>query len=171
MRSLASQLTLGTVAASTELAQTPPSGITQWIGANRWFSHWPVDEAGGLGFAAVSEASTNQTQLAESFAGWHPMVGNILTQGQPCASQILTQQQPLPVWLQGRAVLLGDAAHPTLPFTDQSAALGVEDAWILSRMLEQQEAKPIAAAEEYQRFRLRRCQPEKSSSHLNEEAC
>jgi salicylate hydroxylase len=36
-------------------------------------------------------------------------------------------------WHEGRAVLLGDAAHPTLPYLAQGANLALEDAWVLAR--------------------------------------
>lgn len=38
-------------------------------------------------------------------------------------------------WHQGRAVLLGDAAHPTLPFLAQGANMALEDAWVLAQCL------------------------------------
>ena len=44
---------------------------------------------------------------------------------------------PLPRWYSGRAVLLGDAAHPTLPFLAQGAALALEDAVVLADVLSQ----------------------------------
>jgi salicylate hydroxylase len=36
-------------------------------------------------------------------------------------------------WHKGSAVLLGDAAHPTLPFLAQGANMALEDAWVLAR--------------------------------------
>lgn len=36
-----------------------------------------------------------------------------------------------PVWQRGALALLGDAAHPTLPFLAQGANLALEDAWVL----------------------------------------
>jgi salicylate hydroxylase len=43
-------------------------------------------------------------------------------------------RHPIPErWHNGRAVLLGDAAHPTLPFLAQGANLALEDAWVLAR--------------------------------------
>lgn len=41
-----------------------------------------------------------------------------------------------PVWQDGRCVLIGDAAHPTLPFMAQGAALAIEDAWTLAACLD-----------------------------------
>src|SRR5690606_16288634 len=40
-----------------------------------------------------------------------------------------------PVWGKGALVLLGDAAHPTLPFMAQGASLALEDAWVLADAL------------------------------------
>jgi salicylate hydroxylase len=39
-------------------------------------------------------------------------------------------------WVAGTVVLLGDAAHPTLPFMAQGACLALEDAWVLADALE-----------------------------------
>ncbi len=38
-------------------------------------------------------------------------------------------------WWRGGQVLLGDAAHPTLPFLAQGANLALEDAWVLAAAL------------------------------------
>lgn len=38
-------------------------------------------------------------------------------------------------WHRGRAVILGDAAHPTLPFMAQGAVMALEDAWVLTESL------------------------------------
>jgi salicylate hydroxylase len=39
------------------------------------------------------------------------------------------------VWHRDGAVILGDAAHPTLPFLAQGACMALEDAWVLSDRL------------------------------------
>ena len=38
-------------------------------------------------------------------------------------------------WSRGAVVLLGDAAHPTLPFLAQGAVMALEDAWVLADAL------------------------------------
>lgn len=58
-------------------------------------------------------------------------------------------------WHSGRQVLLGDAAHPTLPFLAQGANLALEDAWVLARCLSEY---PFGEAlEQYQTLRENRC--------------
>ncbi|MGZ9812419.1 FAD-dependent monooxygenase [Pseudoroseicyclus sp. H15] len=37
-----------------------------------------------------------------------------------------------PVWQQGRAALVGDAVHPTVPFLAQGANMAIEDGWALA---------------------------------------
>ncbi|MFY0618832.1 FAD-dependent monooxygenase [Shimia sp.] len=41
-----------------------------------------------------------------------------------------------PVWHKGNCALLGDSAHPTLPFMAQGAVMAMEDAWVLGDALQ-----------------------------------
>lgn len=50
----------------------------------------------------------------------------------------LYELPPLPFWHAERIALLGDAAHPTLPFLAQGAVLALEDAAILARRISEQ---------------------------------
>jgi salicylate hydroxylase len=45
---------------------------------------------------------------------------------------------------QGRVALLGDAAHPMLPYLAQGAAMAIEDAWVLAHCLSSDENVPQA---------------------------
>ena len=47
----------------------------------------------------------------------------------------LYELPPLPTWVRGNICLLGDAAHPTLPFLAQGGVLAIEDAAVLARMI------------------------------------
>ncbi len=62
---------------------------------------------------------------------------------------------PLPRWSIGRVALLGDAAHPILPFLGLGAALAIEDAIVIARALDEI-AQPQEALECYQATRLER---------------
>ena len=47
---------------------------------------------------------------------------------------------------EGAAAILGDAAHPTLPFLAQGASMGLEDAWVLADCLSSAPAAEALAA-------------------------
>jgi salicylate hydroxylase len=47
---------------------------------------------------------------------------------------------------QGGVAILGDAAHPTLPFLAQGASMGLEDAWVLVQALARHDAAASALA-------------------------
>ena len=47
----------------------------------------------------------------------------------------LRYREPLETWQKGRATLLGDAAHPMLPYMSQGATSAIEDAMVLIRCL------------------------------------
>ncbi len=48
----------------------------------------------------------------------------------------LFRHQVAAVWQDGRRVVIGDAAHPTLPFMAQGAVMAIEDAWLLAAALD-----------------------------------
>jgi salicylate hydroxylase len=60
-------------------------------------------------------------------------------------------------WAQGHIALLGDAAHPMLPYLAQGAAMALEDAAALAASAAQQSEWP-AALQRYQHLRKARCQ-------------
>ena len=55
-------------------------------------------------------------------------------------------------WLAGQQVLLGDAAHPTLPFLAQGANMALEDSWTLASCLDD----PQTALDTYETARRAR---------------
>lgn len=59
-------------------------------------------------------------------------------------------------WHNGHAALVGDAAHPTLPFMAQGANMALEDAWVLASCLSSHDHLGTALAA-YQAARADRC--------------
>jgi len=53
-----------------------------------------------------------------------------------CYRYALNSHPPADNWSTGRATLLGDAAHPTLPYLASGAAMAIEDAEVLARCLD-----------------------------------
>jgi salicylate hydroxylase len=76
-------------------------------------------------------------ELRASFAGWHPEAEDMI-EGLCRAGAFkwgLFGRQALPRWQQGRVSLVGDAAHPMLPFLGQGAAMAIEDGVLMARAL------------------------------------
>lgn len=74
-------------------------------------------------------------ELVRAFAGWAPVVTGVVAAVQECHLWGLFDRDPLPRWTDGRVALMGDAAHPMLPFMAQGAAQAIEDAAALARHL------------------------------------
>jgi 2-polyprenyl-6-methoxyphenol hydroxylase-like FAD-dependent oxidoreductase len=56
-------------------------------------------------------------------------------------------------WQAGRAALLGAACHAPATYAEYGPAAALEDAWVLSRMMERTEDEPHLEFAEYERFR------------------
>ena len=69
-------------------------------------------------------------------------------------------------WQDGRRVLIGDAAHPTLPFLAQGAVMAIEDAWMLAACLDA-DADQVAALARFQALRAPRCQQIVEAANAN----
>ncbi len=86
------------------------------------------------------------TELKADFDGWHPDIHAIIDAADrdECYRWALNVYPGLERWSTARATLIGDAAHPTLPYLAQGAAMAVEDAAVLTRCL--QEGGDVARA-------------------------
>ena len=78
------------------------------------------------------------TEMLRDFDGWTVDVLKLLEKSNPAQSYrwALHDRDPLSTWSDGRCVILGDAAHPMLPFLAQGAAMGIEDAQALVHCLD-----------------------------------
>ena len=149
-------------AAALPDALVPPTA-TVWLGPNRHFVHYYVRGGELINFVGVVESDRwigeswretgDPAELAADFAGWHPMVQMLIEAADGVFKWALYDRDPLPVWTRGAITLLGDACHPMLPYLAQGAAMAIEDAWVLSRMLERWEDDPAQGLDEYQRYR------------------
>ncbi|MEM8547176.1 MAG: FAD-dependent monooxygenase [Pseudomonadota bacterium] len=114
--------------------QLQGGALTNFVGVVE-SRHWPD--------TSWHSAGQKDEALAD-FAGWHPDVTNVLRAAKQHYRWALLSR-PLPAsWQLGRCVLVGDAAHPILPFMAQGASMAIEDAWLLAAMLGQGGDMPLA---------------------------
>jgi salicylate hydroxylase len=105
----------------------------------------------------------------KDFGHWYPVIKTILKAADPeqLFKWALFDRKPLRRWVDGRAALLGDAAHPMLPFLAQGAAMAVEDAWVLAREISNSERQISESLAAYQAKRLPRCSKVQAASRAN----
>ncbi|MDP2356701.1 MAG: FAD-dependent monooxygenase [Beijerinckiaceae bacterium] len=89
----------------------------------------------------VSEESWTQKypweRLKADYAGWHPIIQTIIdcANKDECYRWSLHRREPTMNWSTRRVTLLGDSAHPTLPYLAQGAVMAIEDGAVLTRAL------------------------------------
>jgi salicylate hydroxylase len=87
-------------------------------------------------------------EFLADYADFHPDVTGLIAAA-PADSLIkwgLFVRPPMAQWSKGRVLLLGDAAHPILPFLGLGAALAIEDGVVLARALAAAPDQPAALA-------------------------
>jgi salicylate hydroxylase len=82
-------------------------------------------------------AKSTMQELLAGFEGWHPNLIELFKRADPDAIYKwgLFDRDPMQTWSKGNATLLGDAAHPMLPFLSQGAAMAIEDGYVLAQSL------------------------------------
>ncbi|MWD28382.1 NAD(P)-binding protein [Aquicoccus sp. SCR17] len=85
-------------------------------------------------------------ELRAQYADFHPDAQKLLAHCEEVTRSALHVRAPMPQWSKGRATILGDAAHPMVPFMAQGACMAIEDAVVLGRCLDGVTADGIEAA-------------------------
>jgi salicylate hydroxylase len=125
---------------------TPTSSF--WMGPKGHVVTYYVKGGAMVNIVAVNEnhnwveeswtIKSNPQELLDGFAGWHDDLIRLfeLTNPEQVYKWGLFDRDPMPRWSRDNATLVGDAAHPMLPFLSQGAAMAVEDAYVLAQALD-----------------------------------
>lgn len=97
----------------------------------------------------------NRSSLERAFRGWSKEVRLLMKAPVQWRAWPLYYRPPISTFSLGRIALVGDAAHPMVPFLAQGAAQAIEDASTLGRILAQAQDIP-AALSMYSRNRVAR---------------
>ncbi len=153
----------GQVAWRAVVADKAEPEVDVWMGPGRHLVSYALD-AGLRNIVAVEERrqwaaedwnqADDPANLRAAFASFDPVVRHWLARVDEVRLWGLFRHAVAERWHDGRLALLGDAAHPTLPFLAQGANLALEDAWVMTRCLDRLPQKEALA--EYQRRRRAR---------------
>ena len=138
-----------------------------YVGPGRNFHRYGVRDGAVLNCVALAvtdawreEGWTNpcsREAFLALYQDFHPNVRGLIAHApEPGTFKwALYAREPLSSWTSGRVTLLGDAAHPMLPYLGQGATAAIEDALVLARALEAQDGLDDALAR-YEADRLAR---------------
>ena len=115
-----------------------------WLGPNAHVVHYPL--RGGKLINVVAVISDRNSEPGWSrpgdpalfqrrFRGWSPELKGLFEAVDEWQVWSLFDRAPRERWVAGRIALIGDAAHPLLPFLAQGGACAIEDAAVLSARL------------------------------------
>lgn len=108
-------------------------------------------------------------ELRSHYADFHPEARALLDALDDVTRSALHVREPMAAWSQGRITLLGDAAHPMVPFMAQGACMAIEDAVVLSRAVAGKTSADVPEAlQRYEAARIPRTAEVQRSSLAND---
>lgn len=116
-----------------------------FMGPRRHMVTYPLRGGAEVNIVAVEERSAwadegwhhedDPDNLRRAFSGFAATPRALLERVEQVNIWGLFRHPVADQWHKHRAVILGDAAHPTLPFMAQGAVMALEDAWVLADCL------------------------------------
>ncbi|HXA61336.1 MAG TPA: FAD-dependent monooxygenase [Streptosporangiaceae bacterium] len=116
-----------------------------WLGPGQHCVCYPISAGRSISFVATTPAAEWRTEswtengriadVTEAYQGWNGEVQALLSNATTVTRWALHDRAPIDHWSGRRVTLVGDAAHPMLPFGAQGANQAIEDAVALAACL------------------------------------
>jgi salicylate hydroxylase len=150
--------------------------IHLWLGPDAHLVHYPVKGGKVINIVVITADDWNAEGWSEpasrsdllprlTAAHWAQQAQALVRLPEAWLKWALFDRRPLMNWSQGAAALLGDAAHPMLPFLAQGGAMAIEDAVVAAQCLARMPNDAAAALKYYvaiRRGRTRKVQRQAS---------
>jgi len=150
------------IAESSDLLVEDPHVITDFWGTGSRFGIVPLGAtraywAGGTAIRldAIGAPQNLRAELQARFLEWPAVVRRIIDASATASLRTIAVHdlEPMSCWHRGRVLLIGDAAHASLPTSGQGACQALEDAWHLARCLRPNDPDPQASFERFTALR------------------
>ncbi len=152
------------VPASTVDAEFRAPDVQLWLGRDAHLVHYPVKTGALINIVAIVDdawsepgwtASGDRDELLAHYSPWRwcAPARDFLALPDRWLKWALYDVPPLGHWSEGPVTLLGDAAHPMLPFLAQGAAMAIEDAAVLADCMGRYPDDIPSAMRRYERAR------------------
>jgi salicylate hydroxylase len=147
-----------------------------WIAPGGHVVHYPVRAGDMLNLVAIVPGQSPSRSWSQQgdpdalyrvFAHWTPAVVDLLHRAPEWRFWPLYDRPPGRAWGSGRVTLMGDAAHPMLPFLAQGGAMAIEDAWVFAACLAADLKAPEQALARYEDLRSDRAARVQQASRGN----
>jgi salicylate hydroxylase len=142
------------------------STVNLWLGRGGHVVQYPVKGGRVINIVAIARDDGREpgwsapADCAEVLSRFRPRAWRgpreLLCAADRWAKWALYEAAPLPYWGHGPVTLLGDAAHPMLPYLAQGAAMAIEDAAELGQCFAFARNDPARAMRAYEQRRLPR---------------
>ncbi len=129
------------------------SVVSYWVSGGRAYNFVGIVPAGDAWSEEDWTAEGSAEDLRADVAGFHEPVRAVAACIERPLRWAIFDRDPLPWWSKGRVTLLGDAAHPMLPYLAQGACHAIEDGGVLARCLQRWPDDPVAALAAYDEVR------------------
>jgi salicylate hydroxylase len=149
-----------------------------WLGASAHLVHYPVRGGAAINVVVIVEDAAARSGWSGEGAGealmarlsvaaWSQDARALLRLAPTWQTWSLYDLPALPHWGEGPVTLLGDAAHPMLPFLAQGACMAIEDAAVLAGSLAQSPGDTSFALRAYEQARGERTAQVQNASRRN----
>lgn len=134
------------------------------LGPGGHIVHYPISKGKRINFVAIKQQNTweeeswilegKKDQLLTEFNNWNSEIKELFNKSEKVNKWGLFERKATKTLINKNIILMGDAAHPMLPFLAQGSCLAIEDAFTFSDLLKNK--KIDLSLRQYEILRLAR---------------